>query len=637
MCGFAGVLDFAGAPDRSLVERMGASLAHRGPDQGACHVHRVGHLGIAVSSRRLAILDLSSAGDQPMHSQDGRHCLAYNGELYNEPQLRRGLESRGYQFLSGTDTETVLHAYRDRGIDSFADFNGMFALAIVDEESGRLVLARDRMGIKPLYYSWNGTRLLFASELRTLLRVAGMPFRIDPASLEIYLALGYVPSPHSLVRDIYKVPPAGCLTIDAHGQLTLSEFWRPPVSADPPDERSPVEQTVRDTVLDAVRRQMRSDVPVGILLSGGVDSTIVALSAAAVTEKPINTFTVSFQSARSGMDPDLNADAEYARRVSAQMASIHHEVILDDNADLAALLPKLAVGLDEPVWEASFVSIYAISKLARDHGIKVLLTGDGSDELFLGYPWHASAWRQEKYERLPFLAAAASVATGLLPRGSRLAAHAENVRALVNASDAARYEWSHRIFSRAERRGLLGAGGSGSDEHVNRLVERLAESAHTRPLGERMALLDLLLWVREHFNQRLDRMTMLNSVEARVPFQDNNVVDLALRLPYHVRAPRGRAKHLLKAAFRTEVPSFVLERPKRPFAAPMRAWLDGPLRPLIADVLAPASIRRAGLVEVGPAMAVLSGRGSVAEDRWVRQVWSLLMIHLWADGFRRAQ
>jgi len=640
MCGLSGFARLGGPVDAAALGAMGDSLFHRGPDQGGVYTGPEGRLTVGLATRRLSILDLSPAGAQPMRTAEGDLCIAYNGELYNEPELRRELEGRGYRFRSRSDTETVLYAFREYGPAVFERLNGMFALAIYDQRHQRLVLARDRMGIKPLYYAWDGRRLAFASELRTLIRYGGVAPEPDPEALELYLAFGFVPAPHSLLRGVRKLPPGAFLSLDAAGDLQLTPFWRPRLGGPAPDGQAPA-AAVREALRDAVRRQMRSDVPVGVLLSGGVDSTVIAACAAAETDRSLDTFSIVFRSDRSAIGEEYNADAGYARRVAQTLGATHHEVVCDDGAAgadgerLPDLLGRLAIGLDEPVWELSFISIYLMSRLARRHGVKVLLTGDGSDELFAGYPWIAGAWRQELYERVPFLPALLPAVEQLAPAGSTLRLHAQNLRSTVGQPDAVRYERLHAIFGGAERRRLLG-GGAGSGA-VGGIVEPLLRDAGRAGRPDRIALLDLALWVREHFNQRVDRMTMLNSVEARVPFQDNAVVDLALALPFGVKAPGGRSKHLLKEAFRGAVPEFVLRRPKRPFAAPMGAWEGGALRRFAAETVAPDRLAAAGMIDPAVAGAILATAEPGRRDRQTSRLWTLVMLQLWAEGLREIQ
>jgi asparagine synthase (glutamine-hydrolysing) len=651
MCGLSGIAQLGGALDPAALDAMGASLFHRGPDQGGVYLDpeepssaSSAGLAVGLATRRLSILDLSPAGAQPMRTPDETVCIAYNGELYNEPELRRELEGRGYRFRSRSDTETVLYAYQEYGPDVFARFNGMFALAIHDRRRQRLVLARDRMGIKPLYYAWDGRRLVFASELRTLVWHGGIDPVPDRDGLDLYLTFGFVPSPYSLVRGVRKLPGGSILTLDAGGTPQLRRFWQPAAGDGGAAGRAGGEPAaaVRETLRGAISRQMRSDVPVGVLLSGGVDSTIVAAVAAAETGRPLDTFSIVFRSARSAIGEEYNADAGYARRVAELLGARHHEVVCDDGGggaggeDVPSLLRRLAAGLDEPVWELSFLSIFLMSRLARQHGVKVLLTGDGSDELFAGYPWIAGAWRQQLYERVPFLPALLPAAARLAPAGSTLRQHVLNLRATVGQPDAVRYEHLHAIFDGAERRRLTGGTAGTGKSPVAEIVESLLAGAGRASRPDRIALLDLALWVREHFNQRVDRMTMLNSVEARVPFQDNEVVDLALSLPFGVKAPRGQSKRLLKEAFTGVIPEFVLRRPKRPFAAPMGAWAGGALRGFAADVLAAGHRESSGVIDAAAARLALGAVEPGREDRQTSRLWTLVMLQLWTEGLRAA-
>jgi asparagine synthase (glutamine-hydrolysing) len=631
MCGVCGLVRVGGGVDTEIVERMGDALIHRGPDQGGTYFSPAAPLGVGLATRRLAILDLSAAGSQPMATPDGAVCIAYNGEIYNEPELRRELAAQGYAYRSESDTETVLYAYHAYGLKMFPQLNGMFAVAIFDRPRQRVILARDRMGIKPLYYHWDGRRLAFASELRPLLRCAGIAAEPDADGLDLYLTCGYMPSPFSLIRGVRKLPPGSYLVLGADGAITIEQFWMPPYPERRP--RAELAAEVRDTIHDAVRRQMRSDVPVGVLLSGGVDSTIVATSAALQTEHPLSTFSIAFKSAGSPIDAMYNADSHFARRVAAAIGATHHEIVCDDSSDVPGLLSELAGGLDEPVWEPSFVSIYLMSRLAREHGVKVLLTGDGSDELFAGYPWIAGAWRQEQYGRIPFVRALLPLATRVIPADSAIAGHARNLRAFMDTDELARYEWLYAVFDQTERLALTGHHWSRTRESpLAKLLGPLQAGGAGCSRADTMARLDLALWVREHFNQRLDRMTMLNSIEARVPFQDDTVVDLALRLPFSAKAWAGHPKKLLRDAFRHEIPEFVLRRPKRPFAAPAWAWGVGALRSFATSTLTEERVRWAGLVDPVAAQRALAATESQRQDRGTTKLWTLLMLQLWAEG-----
>lgn len=631
MCGLAGMVRTRGPVDVGFLLRANEALYHRGPDQGDTYRAEDGQLAVGFSTRRLAILDLSPKGNQPMQTADGSACIAYNGEVYNEPELRRELEARGHTYRSTSDTESVLYAYQTWGLRAFERLNGMFALALYDRRREQVVLARDRMGIKPLYYAWDGERLVFSSELRTLVNEGMVERTLDPEALDLYLTLGYVPSPYALIKGVRKLPPGSYLVLDTRGQLTVREYWSlayPPAST---ADRAEAQTLVRETLSDAIRRQMRSDVPVGVLLSGGVDSSIVAAVAARQTDQPLNTFSITFHTDQGGIAPVYNADAGFARRVAAEIGATHREVVLDDRHDMPTLLRQLVVGLDEPLWEHSFVSIYLMSRLARQHGVKVLLTGDGGDELFAGYPWIAAAWRQEQFERLPILRSTANFVRRFAPQDTLLYLHAENLGGSVGRSDVGRYEHLHRVFNHRERAALTGSLERVSGDRLRSVVAPILRRAARPGRADRLALIDLALWVREHFNQRVDRMTMLNSVEARVPFQDNAVVDLGLALPFTTKARNGRPKHLLKAAFRGIVPDYVLDRPKRPFATPMDDWETGPLSRFLADLLAPERVRAAGAIDPDALSGVLRWRDPRRRDRSSQKLWTLATLQLWAE------
>jgi len=629
MCGIVAILDANQTVPADLIDRMRASIVHRGPDDGGTFTTQGRRFAVGLGSQRLSILDLSPAGRMPMPNEDESVWIVYNGEVYNHQEIRADLERRGHRYRSRTDTETVLHAYEEYGPDCFALFNGIFACIVYDSRQERVIIARDRTGVKPLYYVERAGQLVCASELKALVHTGLVAPEVDPTALEIYLALGYVPAPYALLRGVRKLT-AGTYAIYDGNRLTTERFWRPVLEPAPrpcPSWEETVAAT-RSAITDAVTRQMMSDVPVGVMLSGGLDSSIVAAVAQQAASEPLHTFSIGFETRQSKLEPIYNLDRDYARQVAVALGTVHHEITATDSASLEGQLRQLVAQLDEPVWEPSFVSILLISTLAREHGVKVLLNGDGSDELFGGYPWHPAIMRLEQIERIPGL----SPLLALLARAPLPAAIAPKVRDLTrryHRSDTAKYHAQYDVFD-AETRGRL-VGRSHPADPLDELVGPLFEGAASSSLAARLALTELVLWVGEHFNQRLDRMTMAVSVEGRVPFQDNAVVDLALSMPFKDKLRSGMGKAPLRAAFANSLPAIVLERPKRPFAAPATAWMHGTLRPLVLQSLASDALARLLGVDSGTVQGIAERFRQGVPVRQ-EQIWTLLHLVLWVEA-----
>jgi asparagine synthase (glutamine-hydrolysing) len=629
MCGIVGIVDLYNRVERPVIAALCQAIEHRGPDDHGIYLANSPSLSVGFGSQRLSILDLSPAGHMPMQNEAGDVTLAYNGEIYNHHELRADLQQRGFRYRSHTDTETLLHAYEAFGLDCLSRLNGMFAAAIHDRRSDRVILARDRMGIKPLYYCWDGHRLLFASELKALLGLPHVPKRINRQALDVYLSLGYVPAPLSLIEGVTSLP-AGHYVELHNGELQTRAFWNEGYRVAALSERTDDEliALTRQTLEDAVRRQLMSDVPVGVLLSGGLDSTIITALAQKHHDRPLDTFAVGFASASldGSINDDYNADRHYAALAAQRLGTRHHEVLLRDDLLLAELLRDLVRSLDEPVWEASFVSIFLLCRLAREHGVKVVLSGDGSDELFAGYSWYRGAQRLLMYERLPLLHAALPTIAHVFGR-RELGKKARELQTTLHGSATVRYRANYDHFSAEEKRRLLGA--ASSPDPVDALLAPLLERAGGS-LVEQFSFADLKLWVGEHFNQRIDRMSMACSVEARVPFQDNAVVDLALGIACARKMKGGEHKYLLRRAFADILPPEILNRPKRPFAAPQHSWLREGLRGVTGELLSPERIAAAGLLDPAAVEQVYQ-RYLSGEEIHPHKLSILVMFQIWCE------
>jgi asparagine synthase (glutamine-hydrolysing) len=566
MCGIAAIVTNDGSQLETRIDELRGWMHHRGPDSSGTTFRVLKDVHVALGAQRLSILDLSPDGSMPMSNEDATVWITYNGEIYNHENLRSELEDKGHRYRSHTDTETVIHAYEEYGTDCFARFNGIFACVIVDENAQRVVFARDRMGIKPLYFAELREGLIISSELRALIKSGLVPFEIDQQALDVYLSQGYVPAPLCLVKGVKKLA-TGSFAVLAKNQLHLETFWEPTLTRKTQRDLSwdcAVDLT-RSAIEDAVRDQLMSDVPVGVLLSGGLDSSLVGAIAARNTTKPLHTFSIGFKVGDPVLDAHYNQDRTYAGRLARELGTVHHDLLIESNDALEDAWKRALGRIDEPVWEPSFISILLMSEVAREHHVKVVLTGDGSDELFAGYPWFSYMQRVGPIRRIPGSGGAMrSISSLPLPR--RLKQRTGSLSSTLGKSESELFVDLHSVFDR-EFRARAFARTMDADP-ILPIARAALERAETVDLGSKIGLAELQLWVMNHFNQRVDRMTMAASVEGRVPFQDNRVVDAAFSIPPSAKCKDGVGKAVLRAAARDIVPPYILERHKVPFGAP---------------------------------------------------------------------
>jgi asparagine synthase (glutamine-hydrolysing) len=609
MCGICGIATTHAATDVEALRAMSDLLAHRGPDSAGEHVDG----GVALAARRLSILDLEH-GDQPIASEDGGCVVVQNGEIYNYPELRRELERAGHELRTRCDTEAFVHLYEEHGLGFAERLRGMFAVAIWDARRSRLVLARDRYGIKPLYYRHAGEELRFASELRALPRG-----EIDLDALEAFLAFNSIPAPYSIFRDVRKLP-AGHILVWENGAVTLERYARPgPAASDElrdGDEAELVEE-LRARLRDSVRAHLLSDVPVGVLLSGGVDSATLAALAAQETPEPVHTFTIGF--AERSFD-----ERDDARRVAEQYGTEHHELLVRPDPEL--LLQALAEAFDEPFADSSALPTYLVSRLAAEH-VKVALSGEGGDELFGGYYTYAADLFAD---RLAPLARAVRPLVEALPASTRKASLDYKAKRFVRAAHLPPLERHHgwkEIFSADARAELTGNNTAFDPVDVYRV--RFAETAEAPQLA-RLQDVDFGVYLVDDLLVKTDRASMAHSLEARVPFLDPLVTTLAFALPTRLKV-RGLAKKvLLRKAIEPLVPAEVVHGRKRGFSIPAAAWLRGELEPFARATLAPENLRRQGFFQPEPVTRLLDEHLAGRED-WSRQLWGLLAFTLWYE------
>ncbi len=610
MCGICGIASRDGAPDAERLAAMSAALVHRGPDSGGEHFDGP----VALGARRLSIIDLAG-GDQPIENEDGSCVVVQNGEIYNYPELRRELEREGHRFRTNCDTEVHLHLYEEHGPEYARRLRGMFAVALWDSQRRRLVLARDRYGIKPLYYRDSGGRLEFASELRALPRG-----EIDLDALEAFLAFNSIPAPYSIFRDTRKLPAGHVLVWEERGGLSVERYARPgPVAAEEMrdgDEAELVEE-LRARLRDSVRAHLLSDVPVGVLLSGGVDSAVLAALAAQETSEAVHTFTIGFEEKSF----DERADA---RRVAERYGTNHHELLV--HPDPLVLVQALADVFDEPFADSSALPTYLVSQLAAEH-VKVALSGEGGDELFGGYYTYAADLLAD---RVAPLARLARPLVERLPSSSGKASFDYRAKWFVRAAHLPPLERHHgwkEIFSPDLRAELTGRGASFDPVDVYRA--RYAQTEGADPLA-RLQDVDFGIYLVDDLLVKTDRASMAHSLEARVPFLDSVVTNFAFTLPAKHKVRGLSKKVLLRKAAEPLLPREVVHGRKRGFSIPAAAWLRGELEPFARVTLSSDTLRRQGFFRPEPVGRLLDEHVAGAQD-WSRQLWGLLAFTLWHE------
>jgi asparagine synthase (glutamine-hydrolysing) len=613
VCGIAGIASRSGAVDPERLRAMSATLMHRGPDSDGVLVD--GPVGLAA--RRLSIIDLET-GDQPIANEDGTVHVVQNGEIYNYRELRAGLERAGHRFRTQSDTEVLVHLYEEHG-EGFAErLRGMFAVAVWDAGRQRLVLARDPFGIKPLYYRIDSDGLGFASELRALPRG-----EIDHDALGSFLAFNSIPAPYSIFREVRKLPP-GSLLVWEGGDARIARYSRPaPVSAADVrrDDMSELAEELRGRLRDSVRAHLIADVPVGVLLSGGVDSAVLAALAAQESSEPVHTFSIGF--AERSFD-----ELDDARSVATMYGTRHEELVL--RPDAALLLPALADAFDEPFADSSALPTYLVSELAASH-VKVALSGEGGDELFGGYYTYAADLLALRFGRL---ASGVRPLVELLPSSGRKASFDYRAKRFVRGADLPPLERHHawkEIFSPEARAELLGSDPLSRPrlDPVDLLRERFAETEGAELLA-RLQDVDLGLYLVDDLLVKTDRASMAHSLEARVPYLDPVVAGLAQALRTKLKVSGLRKKRLLRKAAAPLLPRRIVYGRKRGFSIPAAAWLRGELEPFARDVLSAATLRRQGYFQPEVVERVLD-RHVAGEEDLSRQLWGLLAFTLWHE------
>lgn len=619
MCGIAGYVSLDHAVIDGVVERMTASLHHRGPDACGYYHDDVAQLG----HRRLSIIDLAT-GQQPMTSESGDLWVIYNGEIFNHAELRPPLEAAGHRYHSRSDTETILHAYEQYGAEAPTHFRGMFAFALWDRAEQMLFCARDRLGIKPFYYWWDGRLLVFGSEIKALLEHPAVSARLNRDRLAEHLAFGYGSSEETLFAGIRKLMPGHTLTLDVRKRaLGIRQYWDLPAGEGGRREEREWIEECRERIETTVRMRLMSDVPLGMFLSGGVDSSLIAAIMKRLVTTPVKTFAVGYRES-------AYSELSYAREVAAHVGTQHHEITISFD-DFFEALPRLIWHEDEPIAWPSSVSLYFVSKLASQH-VKVVLTGEGSDELFGGYGryyWFLlnqrwmRVWRllPEPLRRLvrERLQSSAAVPAGLrrklehtfIGRGEEI--------------DSLYLDNFYAAFAAGERAEL----GYGGDAYSN--FRRYWSEGETGGPLQRMLHADQKTYLVELLMKQ-DQMSMATSLESRVPFLDHPLVEFAARVPAQLKLRGKTGKSIIKTVAEQYLPASIVHRRKMGFPTPLRDWLRQPRAGAILDRLTSSSSRLSEMVDLDAVRPMMDRhrRGEVdATDR----IWRLLNLELWAQVF----
>src|SRR5436190_395749 len=637
MCGICGVWEYGatrGHVGRELLTSMRDVMTHRGPDDAGELVFDDARGGFGF--RRLSIIDLSEAGHQPMRGCSDRVWLVFNGEIYNHAKLREDLEQRGHVYASRTDSETILHLYEERGLDFVNDLEGDYAIAIWDQDRERLVLVRDRAGVKPLYFYHEHGRFIFASEIKSILQHPAVTPELNEDALYHYLTFVTTPAPQTLFRDVQKIPAGHMLVIDRDGEVRMKQYWdalpSPEVNANLSEAEH--ERNILRLLRESISKRMMSDVPFGVFLSGGVDSSAnVALMSELMTQ-PVRTFTVGFDDCE-----ELN-ELESAREISKRFGTDHHEVMIG-RAEMQKFLPDLVFHQDEPIADPVCIPLYYVSKLARDTGTIVVQVGEGSDELFAGYDWFRTYleiedrfWRHVERAPLSARRAATAMAQPLVKKVLKKRMASELVRRL--GANESLFWGGAVVFDETMKPSVLSPemharyNGLSTYDIVREYQETIAAARPDSDYAARMTYLELKLRLPELLLMRVDKITMATSVEARVPFLDHHLIEYAMNLPRDLKVKGASGKHILKRALESVLPADVLYKPKRGFGAPTREWFRGPESKSLTQQVMNSSLRKRNFFDYEFINRMADEHRREVRD-WSANLWCLLNLSVWYD------
>ena len=610
MCGIAGFIDAQCSYDDAvqLIDRMCKVIRHRGPDDQGVWVGD----GMAVGMRRLSIIDLAG-GHQPIFNEDQSVLIVFNGEIYNYRELRHLLEERGHHFQTTSDTEAIVHAYEEYGDDCVKQLRGMFTFAIWDRKRQRLLAARDRFGKKPLNYYWDGQRLIFGSEIKSLLEAA-IPREINHLALDEYLTYLCVPAPNTLFNGVFKLPAAHILVYE-DGQISTRRYWELPFIPTCQDYEVTAIERTRALLQEAVEVRLMSEVPLGAFLSGGVDSSVVVGLMSKVMSRPVKTFSIGFEE-------EEYSELPYARQVAAHFGTDHCEFLV--RPDLISVLPQLVWAYDEPFADASMLPTYYVSKLAREH-VTVVLTGDGGDEIFGGYTRYE---REMSINRIPaFLRAFMGFGSRLMPEGMR----GKKRLGMLRYDPATRYAQLFTPFHSDGRPAMYTPeyfALVGEHDPYARLINQFRHIAHLDTVRQ-LQYVDVRAYLTDDILVKVDKASMFNSLETRSPLLDQHLAEYVSSLPSAITTRKGVLKYLLKKAAADILPAEILQRPKQGFAVPIKHWFRGDLTNYAHDLLDSARARQRGIFNPQFVRSLLHAHTHTRLVNHSDAIWALLCLELW--------
>ena len=639
MCGITGIIDINSTPERGLIERMNRIMQHRGPDGEGYYLDGP----VALGHRRLSIIDLSG-GKQPLSNEDGTVWVTFNGEIYNFQELRDDLTEKGHHFATRSDTEAIVHTYEEYGEECIKRFRGMFAFAVWDGRKGELFIGRDRLGKKPLYYWTDRKRFIFASEIKAILQDERVKRELDPKALADYLTYHYIPFPETIFKGIRKLPPGHCLRVRIvrdvqnvqndrttatieHLEHSLTKYWDVTYSPDHSLTEAHWIEALREKLKEAVRIRLISEVPLGAFLSGGIDSSAVVALMSQVQSAPVKTFSIGFK------EEDFS-ELVYARQVAERFGCEHHEFVVEPDA--IEVLPKLAWEFDEPFADSSAIPTYYVSKLAREH-VTVILSGDGGDETFAGYRRYGWAHDMGRYDWLPvpLRKAMFGIPASLIPDGVK--------------GKGALQHLSKNAFER-----FAGLNTYGEPPYLERVLNsdvlstirrhyeaelpdftamrEFYDSCTSRDYLTRIQYVDTKVYLAEDILTKVDRTSMLCSLETRAPLLDHEVVELAARMPASLKLKNGETKYILKKAMEGILPDEILYRKKMGFGVPLVHWFKGDLTGYARELLLSKSARERGLLNPVEVEALLTAHQKSGRDLSAR-IWALLFFEQWCRNW----
>ncbi len=630
MCGIVGIWDRKNKINPNLLIKMRDTLAHRGPDDAGIFVDDENNVGLA--HRRLSILDLSKAGRQPMGT-GGKLTIAYNGEIYNFREIRKELKSIGYDLVSDSDTEVVLKAYKQWGINAVDKFRGMFVFGIWDQGRKKMILCRDRVGVKPLYYYFDGNLLVFASELRAVIFHPSIKKEINKEALAIFLQLGYIPAPYSIFKNIYKLEPGCFLEIDNNRKLKIKKYWditKIYLKGEKTYSEHSAEEELEKRLLESFKLRMVSDVPVGVLLSGGIDSSMVAALLQKNSRQSLTTFTVGFNEKKYN-------EAEYAKKIAKHLKTEHYELYCTPK-EAMEIIPNMPEYYDEPFGDSSAIPSYLVAKFASQK-VKVVLSADGGDELFCGYDRYRRMDKIYKnIDSIPDIVFKAgklfdtSVFRGFVEKiagWSNLSHKLKKIEklSLIKSNPSQAYSILNSYWFKEETKELIL--GSFDEDYFSDVFFREFKKVESLGLMSQMQVIDLKYYLPDDILVKVDRSTMANSIEGRDPFLDQEIIEFAASLPLELKYRKGESKYILKKILFKHIPKELVDRPKQGLRIPIDPWLKKELKPLLQNYIDPGNIAKEGILDH---KIIEKELDDFLNNRiYGNRLWNVLVFQMWKE------